>query len=104
MNKSVLVINTPKNCMYCPLCFYTEMYNEHQCNGIECTNSYARTITEYGEGADRPDWCPLSPLPSPISLKQYVDNAALNIESILNYQYAQGYNDCLEEIINKEGT
>ena len=102
MSKSVLVIDTPKNCMYCPLCFYTEMYNEHQCNGTECTNSYSRTITEYGEGADRPDWCPLSSLPSSINLKQYVDNAELNMDSMLAYQYAQGYNEFRNSIIKGE--
>ena len=100
-NKSILIIDTPKNCMYCPLCFYTEMYNEHQCSGTECTNSYSRTITEYGEMADRPAWCPLSPIPERKNLRQYIDNTALNLGGIMAYQYAQGWNDCVYEIMER---
>ena len=99
MSKSVLIIDTPKNCMYCPLCFYTEMYNEHQCNGTECTNSYSRTITEYGEGADKPDWCPLSPLPSYKDLEEIVDKGYPQNIMDMAYMYGSGYNKCLNEIL-----
>lgn len=95
MSKSVLVIDTPENCYYCPLAHHDYIDNVFFCKGGKNWDNV---------GSIKPEWCPLSTLPPSISLKQYVDNAALNIESILNYQYAQGYNDCLEEIINKEGT
>jgi len=99
INKSVLVIDTPSSCVTCPLSFYTEMYSEHQCRGTEGINGYSRTISEYGEGAEKPDWCPLSSLPERINLCQYVENGALDMDGILNYQYAQGYNDCISEIM-----
>ena len=42
--------------------------------------------------------CPLSPIPERINLRQYTDNTALNLGGIMAYQYAQGWNDCIEEI------
>lgn len=99
MSKSVLVIDTPKNCMYCPLCFYTEMYNEHQCNGTECTNSYSRTITEYGEGADRPDWCPLSPLPPRKDLPSCMQRGdTKSMTHLIEDIIGAGYNKCLDDL------
>lgn len=79
MSKSVLVIDTPESCSECILREMSHcMITQEMIGNTHC--------------------CPLSSLPSPISLRQYVDNAALNIEGMLAYQYAQGYNDCLEEI------
>ena len=102
MSKSVLVIDTPKNCTYCPLCFYTEIYSEHQCRGTECTNSYSRTITEYGEEADRPDWCPLSPLPPHKDLAECVNAVDVSLDKMLACQYAQGWNELRNEILKGE--
>lgn len=86
-NKAILIMDMPDNCHNCPIIDYCH-------NNDGKSNLLIRQV-----------WCPLSPLPEPISLRQYVDNAALDMDSILAYQYAQGYNDCLEEIkINKEET
>lgn len=82
-NKAILIIDMPDNCHNCPIIDYCH-------NNDGKSNLLIRQV-----------WCPLSSLPEPISLRQYVDNAALDMDSILAYQYAQGYNDCLEEIINK---
>ena len=82
MSKSVLVIDTPNTCMKCKLTYYDSGHNDYFCS---LTDEF---IYHYKE--NRSPNCPLSPLPSSISLKQYVDNTELNMESMLAYQYAQG--------------
>ena len=64
--KSLLIIDTPCSCVTCPLSFYSNVWNEHQCKGQE----YYRTIPDYEWqkkqmcGKDiKPDWCPLIPVP-----------------------------------------
>ena len=80
MSKSILVIDTPKSCSECIL---REM-------------SHCMITQEMIGDTHR---CPLSPLPSSISLKQYVDNSELNMESMLACQYAQGWNEYRNEIL-----
>lgn len=94
MSKSVLVIDTSESCRDCDLKF-TDEYSDY------CP--YKKTdVFTYVHTNTKPNWCPLSSLPEPINLRQYVDNAALDMDSILAYQYAQGYNDFRNEIL--EGT
>jgi len=88
MSKSVLVIDTPSSCGECIL--YT---------GYSC-HVYTRPI--HCPCNTKPDWCPLSSLPERMNLRQYVENGALDMDGILNYQYAQGWNDCIEEILKGE--
>ena len=66
MNKAVLIIDMPSSCVTCPLSFYNECYNEHQCRGMD----YYGMIEDYEWqrkqmcGKDlKPDWCPLLPFP-----------------------------------------
>ena len=92
--KSVLVIETPSSCIMCPLCYYNEVYSEYECRG---TNEYFRTFETYGRNA-KPDWCPLSPLPERKNLTSYI-NGDTNGGNILHYNYAQGFNSCLEQIL-----
>ena len=68
MSKSVLVIDTPKNCYDCP--FGTEYCGDSEyegsCELAECLDSDMRLITEEHydyESESKPDWCPLNPLP-----------------------------------------
>lgn len=91
MSKSVLVIDTPKSCRECNLKF-TDEYSDY------CPYKKA-DVYDYVQNNTKPENCPLSPLPSSISLKQYVDNTELNMESMLAYQYAQGWNEFRNEIL-----
>ena len=68
MSKSVLVIDTPENCYYCP-------FGSAYCSGIEyvayceladCLDYDAFLMTEEHydrESKSRPEWCPLMDLP-----------------------------------------
>lgn len=90
-NKAVLIIDMPESCKYCDL-KYTDEYSDY------CP--YKKTdVFTYVHTNTKPNWCPLHPLSEPINLKQYADNTALNIDSILAYQYAQGYNNFRNEIL-----
>lgn len=99
MSKSVLVIDTPSGCTNCPLFYYNEMYSSYECKG---TSDYNRTIKIYGYKI-KPTWCPLSSLPERINLRQYTEtDTTLNIDSLLAYQYAQGWNNCIYDILEGE--
>ena len=92
-NKSIFILNTPDNCYDCPL-----SYDSYSCM---ITGSNFFTRDNFDCCKSRLENCPLSPLPEKISLKQYTDNTVPNIESILSYQYAQGWNGCIQEMAGK---
>lgn len=98
MSKSVLVVDTPKNCYDCP--FGTEycgnLEYEGCCELAECLDSDMRLITEEHydyESESRPDWCPLKPLPE----KSTIEN------DMTDYQcgMVDGRNQCIDEITGK---
>lgn len=92
MSKSVLVIDTPESCRNCRVKY--DSYGECDiCAGKDLI------VDNYVETNTKPDWCPLSPLPDRKDLKQYVDNTACDISSVLAYQYAQGWNSFREELL-----
>ena len=100
----MLIMDTPIDCCECP--YHREdfsgyaMYNI--CNPVICVLAGNRDIDYYYETNTKPDWCPLSLLPERINLRQYVDNCAADMNSVMAYAYAQGYNDCLDEILEEE--
>jgi hypothetical protein len=82
-NKSILVIDTPKNCHDCPIIDYCHN-NDGKCNLLI-----------------RQDWCPLTPLPEKISLHKFIGKSAFdnNMATMMARQYTQGYNSCLDDIL-----
>lgn len=95
MSKSVLVIDTPKNCYECP--FGTEycgnLEYEGCCELAGCLDSDMRLITEelYDyESESKPDWCPLNPLPEKDTESYFPDE--------FGDGYATGWNRCIDAI------
>lgn len=95
MSKSVLVVDTPKNCYDCP--FGTEycgnLEYEGCCELAECLDSDMRLITEEHydyESESRPDWCPLKLLPEKDTKNYFPDE--------FEDGYAAGWNGCIDEI------
>lgn len=82
MSKSVLVINTPKNCCSCYLCGFT--LNSQYCRGKK---------KDIKDTSVKPDWCPLKPLPE----KNTIEN------DMTDYQcgMVDGRNQCIDEITGK---
>ena len=93
MSKSILIIDTPNNCLECML-----SYDSASCQ---------ITGERFWKDGFNPDNqilhnCPLKPVPDRINLRQYVDNTACNLDSIVAYQYAQGWNSCIDEILEEK--
>lgn len=86
MNKSILVINTPDGCRECPLCGEDHMTYRDYCR---ITDSYIWTL-------DRPNWCPLKPVP-----KKYDINTAIIQNFDDDGDYELGWNQCIDEFLNK---
>lgn len=98
MSKSVLVIDTPYCCSECPLLYKSEdiplgnfMYQMTWQCGIKPVDVEDGYITK--PIYNKPTWCPLLPLPERKNLDDIVKEGLA-----LQYEYAQGYNDCLQDI------
>ena len=73
--RSTLVIETPDKCKDCPLSYWG-------IDGLNC-KPLRKMIED-----DKPDWCPLRPMPEQMSWGHTID-------------YIEGYNACLEEILGE---
>lgn len=106
MNKSALVMDTPKNCYDCP--FGTEYcgYSEYEgcCELAECLDSDMRLITEEHydyESESRPEWCPLKPLPEKMKVTGLYNGEYFKAGG-KPPSYKIGWNDCIDEITGGE--
>lgn len=88
MSKSVLVIDTPGSCMGCNFFIFDGDTNMDSCMARETARSV--DLEKY----DKPDWCPLKPLPKK---KEYVDptSSAKAKKNII----AVGWNTCINMIV-----
>ena len=100
-------MDTPKSCAECDIVEITTKNNTdyYRCSKVyKLEHDYVLKII--GKVTDdipeRPDWCPLKPVPDRINLRQYVDNTACNLDSIVAYQYAQGWNSCIDKVLEGE--
>lgn len=94
MSKSVLVIDTPENCLDCQLCYELDEGVEAYCSisdDDKDANIMKKIDCEYGYCQGKPDWCPLKPLPE----KMIIPRGARNTDGL---EYACGYNTCINEI------
>lgn len=94
MSKSVLVLDTPKNCYDCPFgtAYCGELEYVGYCELAGCLDYDVILMTEEHydyESKSKPDWCPLKPLPKYKS-----------IEKPGEYEYGIqcGWNRCIDEI------
>lgn len=82
MSKAVLVIDIPESCDKCPLLL---RHDEERC----CIPAKRNSFT------DKPDWCPLKPMPR---IKfTYVDH-----DCGATIYYNQGWNGCINAILGDE--
>lgn len=97
MSKSVLVIDTPENCLDCQLCYELDEGVEAYCSISDDDKDASimkKIDCEYGYCQGKPDWCPLKPLPE----KMIIPRGARNTDGL---EYACGYNACINEITGK---
>lgn len=78
MNKGIVVVDVPKQCDECIA----------YCIGL---GHYICEIAEIKiDGDEKPDWCPITPLPEKIQYKSR--------HSIEDEQFAVGWNACIDKI------
>lgn len=97
MSKSILVMNTPKECLECRL--YATTMDEYApyCSGT------ADDINVFIENGGKPDWCPLKDAPEKKQEKQYLTrkDERGNTETYGETKdaVAIGWNMCIDEIL-----
>lgn len=98
MSKSVLVIDTPENCLDCQFCYELDEGVEACCSisdDDKDTSLMKKIDCEHGYCQGKPDWCPLKLLP------EEEDDCSNNYYDDYYRGHANGWNECLEEIIGE---
>ena len=78
MSKGIIVLNNiPENCVSCRLSILSAYGGK-----------FCKVVKEYTY-TDKPDWCPIKPVPDRACHEEYWDNG----------RYDKGWNECLEAIL-----
>ena len=85
MKKAVLLMNVPEKCLDCNLCVLD------MDGSISCYYNKREICSNVGENNSRPNWCPLKSLTEEDHEDHYPNE--------WEYGYADGWNDCLREIM-----
>lgn len=102
MSKSILVLDTPKNCGKCPI-------------SVACGDSvflpgeYLCPINDrMVSPEEKPNWCPLKPMPEKIDVPDFDHSIKAkneNAEEVGAYMYDRGhyrgYNICIDNILGQ---
>lgn len=88
MSKSILVIDTPENCIEC------HFFAKRLCGNGRCTLN--QDISNVIPDRCKPDWCPIRDLPrkTSIGIEVCIGNKTECVKS-----YVDGYNACIDEIL-----
>ena len=96
MSKSILVIDTPENCIDCP-CHFAGMSGQVWC-GKENKELLADDIQTF-----KPDWCPLKDVPSKKKEIEYLTRpdrrGGVETYGETRNREAIGWNMCIDEIL-----
>lgn len=92
--KALLLIDMPKDCIYCPVAHYNKLDEFTGCD-IVGGKKYAMTTEKgYKETSCRPSWCPLKPLPQKKDF-EWADSFGI-------HNFKKGFNACLDEILGEK--
>ena len=83
--KAVLVIDMPNECLYCHMYYYLDICHEAWCRASD------QCVTEYVRHGNKPDWCPLKPMPN-------IKNDDTEEKGFHIAMFNYGWNECLKEI------
>ena len=100
MSKSVLVIDTPENCLDCQFCYELGEGVEACCSIMDDNKdkSLMKEIDcEYGYCQGKPDWCPLKPLPEKMEMIGKYNQEYFQKGGKMP-SYKVGWNACIDEI------
>ena len=88
------VESLPKSCFFCDCCHKKDYDSRYKIDGEKFCGIENMEVCYYYDhnkydNVGRPNWCPLRELPKHMLRFGETDD------------YAEGYNDCLDEILNK---
>jgi len=93
--KAILVIDKAESCTSCLLGIYNKKWF------CLATNKDIDICDRY----NIPSWCPLKPMPKEFSITKLYedeqDSTKMLVETAIMKVYADGWNDCLEEIMEE---
>ena len=108
--KAILVIDMPNDCSHCPVSSISDY--QYICDEM------GRIMSEDEYYAQKPDWCPLKPIPEKMKVKaekiedimhtelQLMDIFSNKIMAEVKFEtdklFALGYNACLDEILGEQ--
>ena len=97
MSKAVLAMDMPDSCMGCNFLYCNVESNVDSCQAMEVSK-----IVDL-EKEDKPDWCPLRPVPEKLQ-EEYEDKVKtingdwISVGSGID-SVAVGYNQCIDDIL-----
>lgn len=80
MAKGIIIVDVPENCRDCKFRNLADL----------CLDEL--DVIEYRNNKNKPDWCPVRPIPERANHRDYCDNG----------RYDKGWNDCLNEVFGME--
>lgn len=96
MSKSILIIDTPDNCMQCPMRTIGEFCD------VRCCAKDNRTLQMNEGSKETPTWCPLRMVPDKREEKRPFGQGALeSFNNIIDSTFSKGFNYCIDEIMNR---
>ena len=93
--KSILVIDTPNTCFSCPCYSRNARANRFECDAKLFIKGRIGVL----DLSTKPNWCPLKPMPQ----RKYEGKGWTEYYDVAgDYLKAQGYNKCIDEILEGE--
>ena len=95
-NKSIIIVDTPEDCSECILLGK---------NYWEICKAYDDHFISYGGNyyPNKPDWCPLSPLPPQLDLTRYnIRGDAKSMTHMMMCIHDLGWNDFRDKILEEK--
>lgn len=96
MTKLFLIMDEPKGCFYCDCCHTKDFDYRYKIDGEKICGIEDIDVDDYYDYVSprKLDWCPLKELPEKVNRSGCYDEYGDG--------YANGWNECLEEIIGEE--
>lgn len=91
MSKGIIVVDVPECCDYCPV---GRIFGF--AGGVECLVApEGHCVSGYGFQIEKPDWCPIRPIPEKKPLTGNTSNEVKTGEELVR----AGWNACIDEIL-----
>lgn len=98
MGKGIVIVDIRETCLDCDFCYEIDEGTLACCTRVHDENSiYNRRVIDNDYCQDKPDWCPIKPVPEKKELKGDVSN----VKNISEESIRIGWNECIDEILKE---